>query len=94
MDMTKSELCEHLAELTGTLNKKEAELIVNTIFDAIRDALAAGERVEIRGFGSFSIRERDARLARNPKTGESVSIDGKKVPFFKTGKELKELVDQ
>jgi integration host factor subunit beta len=92
--MTKSELCEHLSEITGTLNKKEAELIVNTIFDSIRDALAAGERVEIRGFGSFSIRERDARMARNPKTGESVSIDGKKVPFFKTGKELKELVDQ
>ena len=92
--MTKSELCEHLGEITGTLNKKEAELIVNTIFDGIRDALAAGERVEIRGFGSFSIRARDARLARNPKTGESVSIDGKKVPFFKTGKELKELVDQ
>ena len=92
--MTKSELCERLAEIIGTLNKKEAELIVNTIFDSIRDSLTAGERVEIRGFGSFSIRERDARLARNPKTGESVNIDGKKVPFFKTGKELKELVDQ
>ncbi len=65
--MTKSELCEHLADITGTLNKKEAELIVNTIFDSIRDALAKGERVEIRGFGSFSIRDRDARLAPQPK---------------------------
>ena len=91
--MTKSELSEYLAEQTGTLNKKEAELIVNCVFDTIRDALVQGERVEIRGFGSFSIRGRDARLARNPKTGEAVSIPDKKVPFFKTGKELRELVD-
>ena len=92
--MTKSELCEHLAEQTGTLNKKEAELIVNCVFDSIREALANGERVEIRGFGSFSIRDRDARQARNPKTGQAVNIPDKKVPFFKTGKELRELVDR
>mgnify|MGYP001360636049 CR=1 FL=1 len=92
--MTKSELCEFLVEQTGTLNKKEAELIVNCVFDSIREALASGERVEIRGFGSFSIRERGARQARNPKTGEAVNIPEKKVPFFKTGKELREMVDR
>lgn len=87
--MTKSELIERLSVATGELNKKEAELIVNTIFDSIGDALVGGDRVEIRGFGSFTIRERDARVARNPKSGEVVSIPNKKTPFFKTGKELR-----
>lgn len=87
--MTKSELIEQLSFTTGALNKKEAELIVNTIFDSIGDALIEGDRVEIRGFGSFTIRERDARVARNPKSGEIVNIPAKKTPFFKTGKELR-----
>lgn len=92
--MTKSELIEQLADESGNLNKKEAELIVNTIFDSIGDALISGDRVEIRGFGSFTIRERDAREARNPKSGDLVKIPPKKTPFFKTGKELRERVNQ
>lgn len=91
--MTKSELVDQLSTNAGSLNKKEAELIVNTIFTSIGDALVSGDRVEIRGFGSFSIRERDAREARNPKSGEVVSIPAKKTPFFKTGKELRSRVD-
>lgn len=91
--MTKSELVEQLSTIGSGLNKKEAELVVNTIFDSIGDALVSGDRVEIRGFGSFSIRERDAREARNPKSGEVVSIPAKKTPFFKTGKELRSRVD-
>lgn len=91
--MTKSELVERLSMSSGTLNKKEAELIVNTIFDSIGDTLVGGGRVEIRGFGSFSIRVRDGREARNPKSGEVVKIPPKKTPFFKTGKELRERVN-
>lgn len=91
--MTKSELIERLSYATGSLNKKEAELVVNTIFDTIGDALVGGDRVEIRGFGSFTIRERDAREARNPKSGDVVSIPPKKTPFFKTGKELRARVN-
>ncbi|WP_432821466.1 integration host factor subunit beta [Trichloromonas sp.] len=92
--MTKSELIERLSFVSGSVNKKEAELIVNTIFDSIGDALVSGDRVEIRGFGSFTIRERDAREARNPKSGEIVKIPNKKTPFFKTGKELRERVNR
>jgi integration host factor subunit beta len=91
--MTKSELIEKLSYTAGSLNKKEAEVVVNTIFDSIGDALIGGDRVEIRGFGSFTVRERDAREARNPKSGEIVSIPAKKTPFFKTGKELRARVD-
>jgi integration host factor subunit beta len=91
--MTKSELIENLSFTDVGLNKKEAELIVNTIFDTIGDALISGNRVEIRGFGSFTIRERDAREARNPKSGDVVKIAAKKTPFFKTGKELRERVN-
>ncbi len=91
--MTKSELVEKLSTNAEGLNKKDAEVIVNTIFNSIGDALVGGDRVEIRGFGSFSIRERDAREARNPKSGEVVSIPAKKTPFFKTGKELRSRVD-
>lgn len=92
--MTKSELIERLSTASGTLNKKEAELVVNTIFDSIGGALIGGGRVEIRGFGSFSIRERDGREARNPKSGDVVKIPPKKTPFFKTGKELRERVNR
>jgi len=91
--MTKSELIESLSESYGNLNKKEAELIVNTIFDSIGQALVDDDRVEIRGFGSFTVRTRDAREARNPKSGDVVSIPVKKTPFFKTGKELRERVN-
>ncbi|MCP3178009.1 MAG: integration host factor subunit beta [Desulfuromonadales bacterium] len=91
--MTKSELIERLSFESTSLNKKESELIVNTIFDSIGGALIDGERVEIRGFGSFTVRERDAREARNPKSGEIVKIPSKKTPFFKTGKELREKVN-
>ena len=87
--MTKSELIDRLSIESGTLNKKESETIVNTIFDSIGTALVDGGRVEIRGFGSFSIRYRDGREARNPKSGEVVKIPPKKTPFFKTGKELR-----
>nr|WP_320048263.1 integration host factor subunit beta [uncultured Desulfuromonas sp.] len=91
--MTKSQLIERLMESTSELNKKESELVVNTIFDSIGSALINGDRVEIRGFGSFSIREREARQARNPKSGNLIDIPSKKTPFFKTGKELRERVD-
>lgn len=91
--MTKSELIEQLTTGNEALNKREAELIVNSIFDTIGQALVEGDRVEIRGFGSFTVRERDAREARNPKSGDIVQISAKKTPFFKTGKELRERVN-
>lgn len=91
--MTKSELIEKVVESHGMLNLKASEMLVNTLFDAIEDALKQGDKVEIRGFGSFTIRERAGREARNPKSGEVVRIPAKKTPFFKTGKELKERVN-
>lgn len=91
--MTKSELIERLSGFNEGLTKREAELVVNTIFDGISDALIVGDRVEIRGFGSFTIRERGSREARNPKSGDLVRIPPKKTPFFKTGKELRERVN-
>ena len=86
--MTKSELTLKIAELNPHLYQRDAELIVNAIFDAITEALANGDRVELRGFGAFSVKHRDARKGRNPRTGESV--EEKFVPFFKTGKKLHE----
>lgn len=91
--MTKSELIDKIAEANGFLNRKESELVVNIIFDSMSDALKDGDKVEIRGFGSFTVREREAREARNPKNGDLVKIPAKKTPFFKTGKELKERVN-
>ena len=91
--MTKRELIEKLAEKVKDLSLKDAELIVNTVFDSMTEALASGDRIEIRGFGSFQVKERRAREGRNPRTGEKVSVASKKVPFFKVGKELKERVD-
>jgi integration host factor subunit beta len=91
--MTKSELIEKVVQAHGELNMKVSEMLVNTVFDSIEDALRTGDKVEIRGFGSFTIRERTGREARNPKSGEIVSIPAKKIPFFKTGKELKERVN-
>jgi len=92
--MTKRELIERLAERVKELSQKDAELIVNTIFDSMTEALAAGDRIEIRGFGSFQVKRRRPREGRNPRTGEKVSVEEKRVPFFKVGKELKERVDQ
>jgi integration host factor subunit beta len=91
--MTKSELVEMIAESQGQITRREAEVVVNTIFSAIGDALVAGGRVELRGFGSFSTKRRNARIGRNPKTGESVQVPSKIVPQFKPGKELRERVD-
>ncbi len=91
--MTKSELVERLVETSTALSRKESELVVNIIFDSMCDALKKGEKVEIRGFGSFTIREREAREARNPKSGDVVRIPAKRTPFFKTGKELRERVN-
>jgi len=91
--MTKSELIEKVVQSHGMLNVKVSEIVVNTVFDSIEEALKCGDKVEIRGFGSFTIRERLGREARNPKSGEVVRIPSKKTPFFKTGKELKERVN-
>ena len=88
--MTKSELIMRLAERNPHLFHRDVERIVTTIFDEITDALARGDRVELRGFGAFSIKQRDARTGRNPRTGESVAVIEKTVPFFKTGKQLRE----
>ncbi len=88
--MTKSELILHLAEKNPHLYHRDVERIVTAIFDEITTALARGDRVELRGFGAFSVKKRDARLGRNPRTGEAVSVAEKRVPFFKTGKQLRE----
>ena len=92
--MTKSELVEIIADTQGQITRKEAEVVVNTIFAAISDALVEGDRVELRGFGSFTVKKRNARIGRNPKTGESVTVPAKVVPHFKPGKELRDRVDQ
>ena len=91
--MTKSDLVQTLSEKISTLTKKECEVIVDTVFHNMRDALHRGEKIEIRGFGSFTVRVRRAKEGRNPKTGEKVSIPEKRIPFFKVGKELRELVN-
>jgi integration host factor subunit beta len=88
--MTKSELILRLAEGNPHLYQRDVEKIVTTIFDQIADALAQGNRVELRGFGAFSVKQRDARVGRNPRTGDRVSVDQKYVPFFKTGKQLRD----
>lgn len=90
--MTKAELIDEVSKITN-LTKKETETIVNTIFDNITDALARGDKVELRGFGSFRIRHRQSRKGRNPKTGTAVDVPDKRVPFFKVGKRLRELVN-
>ncbi len=86
--MVKGELIAQVAEQLS-LTRKEATLIVNTVFTSIADSLAAGQKVELRGFGSFRIKQRRARQGRNPRTGEPVTVPAKKVPFFKPGKDLK-----
>ncbi len=90
--MTKADLVEKLAEKIN-LTKKQTEVIVNTVFQSITDALNQGNKVELRGFGSFRVRHRNSREGRNPKSGQKVTVPAKKVPFFKAGKELREMID-
>jgi integration host factor subunit beta len=92
--MTKSELIAELSAANPHLTGRDVELIVATIFNEISVALARGERVELRGFGAFTVKRRDARTGRNPRTGEAVPVDEKAVPFFKAGKELRERVNR
>ncbi len=91
--MTKAELVDKIAEKKPGLTRKQVEIVVNTVLDGIKDALSREDKVEIRGFGSFRIRYRRAKEGRNPKTGETVQVPPKKVPFFKAGKEMREMVD-
>jgi integration host factor subunit beta len=91
--MTKAELVDKIAEKKPGLTRKQVEIVVNTVLDGIKDALSREDKVEIRGFGSFRVRHRRAKDGRNPKTGETVSVPPKKVPFFKAGKEMREMVD-
>lgn len=91
--MTKSELVEKLCLELRNLSKTEVEIIVDTLFNKMVDALKKGHRVELRGFGSFEVRTREARQGRNPKTGASVYVKNRKVPFFKVGKELRDRVN-
>ncbi|WP_354542816.1 integration host factor subunit beta [Roseovarius sp. MBR-78] len=88
--MIRSELIQKIADDNPHLVHRDVERIVNTIFNEITDALAGGNRVELRGFGAFSVKKRDARIGRNPRTGESVEVEEKHVPFFKTGKLLRD----
>lgn len=92
--MIRSELIQKIAEENVHLNHREVENIVNTIFEEIIEAMARGDRVELRGFGAFSVKKRDARVGRNPRTGDAVDVEEKHVPFFKTGKLLRERLNQ
>jgi integration host factor subunit beta len=92
--MTKSELVLRLAEKNPHLFQRDVERIVGTIFDEISNALARGDRVELRGFGAFSVKSREARVGRNPRTGEAVSVSEKYVPFFKAGKDLRDRLNE
>ena len=91
--MTKAELVEEVSRVSD-LTKKHSEVIVDTVFRSIITALHRGEKIELRGFGSFRLRRREPRKGRNPKTGDKVDVPPKKVPYFKPGKELKELINQ
>lgn len=91
--MTKSELIERIVDRQSQLSVKDVELAIKTMLDHMAESLADGERIEIRGFGSFSLHYRSPRVGRNPKTGESVTLEGKYVPHFKPGKELRESVN-
>ncbi len=92
--MIKSELIQKIAEKNPHLYHRDVERIINTVFDEVIRALYQGDRVELRGFGAFSAKARQARIGRNPRTGDSVSVNAKKVPFFKTGKELRERLNR
>ena len=92
--MTKAQLIESVSQQVQHLTKRQTEVIVNTVFNSIRQSLANGDKIEIRGFGSFKLRQRRMREGRNPKTGAKVTVPSKRVPFFKAGKELKEIVNR
>src|SRR6476660_9888338 len=91
--MTKAELVEEVSRVSD-LTKKHSEVIVDTVFESIIDALHRGDKIELRGFGSFRLRKREPRKGRNPKTGDKVDVPPKKVPYFKPGKELKDLINR
>ncbi len=91
--MTKRDLIEELVALYPRFSRRDAEVMVNAVFESLADALRRGERIEIRGFGSFVVKYREARDGRNPRTGRRVSVAAKKVPFFKVGKELRTRVN-
>jgi len=91
--MTKADLVEEVARVTE-LTRKDSEVIVDTLFESVIKALKAGDKLEVRGFGSFRVRQRNARVGRNPKTGEKVEVPAKRVPYFKPSKELKDLINQ
>ena len=88
--MIRSELIQKIADENPHLYQRDVERIVNTIFDEVTSAMSRGDRVELRGFGAFSVKQRDARVGRNPRNGETVSVEEKHVPFFKTGKLLRD----
>jgi integration host factor subunit beta len=88
--MIRSELIQKIADENPHLYQRDVERLVNTIFEEIIAAMARGDRVELRGFGAFSVKKREARIGRNPRTGEAVAVEEKHVPFFKTGKALRE----
>ena len=92
--MIKSELIQLIAQKNPHLYHRDVERIINTIFDEIIVALSRGDRVELRGFGAFSVKSRNARQGRNPRTGNSVAVDAKRIPFFKTGKELRDQLNE
>ena len=92
--MTKSQLIQRISELNPHLFQRDVERIVSTIFGDISSALANGRRVELRSFGAFSVKKRGARIGRNPRTGKTVHVDKKAVPFFKTGKKLREMLNR
>lgn len=92
--MTKSELILRLAERNPHLYQRDVERIVATVFDEISAALSRSQRVELRGFGAFSVKKRDARQGRNPRTGETVAVTSKRIPFFKTGKQLRDRLNE
>jgi integration host factor subunit beta len=92
--MTRSQLIEAVASKITSFSKRDVEIIMGTLFKSITEGLARGEKIEIRGFGSFKVKHRDGRRGRNPKSGEGIYIESKKVPFFKAGKELKERINK
>ncbi len=92
--MIKSELIQRISQKNPHLYHRDVERIINTVFDKIVEALGNGDRVELRGFGAFSVKERQSREGRNPRTGEAVQVEAKRVPFFKTGKELRERLNK
>ncbi|HYC54963.1 MAG TPA: integration host factor subunit beta [Candidatus Binatia bacterium] len=91
--MTKRDLIDEIVRLYPAYSRRDAEVIVNSVFESMTEALCKGDRIEIRGFGSFVVKQRQAREGRNPKTGDLVAVASKRVPFFKVGKELKQRVD-